>query len=41
MRSPLTTDLGSFRAQPTLFVSAVLLGAALYAFRNLRRAGSR
>jgi hypothetical protein len=36
-RSPLSTDLASFRGEPTVFVSAVLFVALLYAFRGWRR----
>jgi predicted metal-binding membrane protein len=38
LRNPLSTDLSTFRGQPTLLVSAVILAAALFAYRQLRRA---
>jgi serine/threonine-protein kinase len=41
LSTPLTTDLSSFRAEPTLFVSAVILGVTLYAFRRVGGAGGR
>jgi hypothetical protein len=37
IRIPLTADLSSFRAPPTVLVAAVVLGTALYAFRRVRR----
>jgi hypothetical protein len=37
IRIPLTADLSSFLATPTVLVAAVVLGTALYAFRRVRR----
>ncbi|HEY6546881.1 MAG TPA: hypothetical protein VI589_03210, partial [Vicinamibacteria bacterium] len=40
LRNPLSTDLTSFRGEPTLLVSAVILTTAIFAFRQLRKGGS-
>jgi len=37
IRIPLTADLSSFRAPPTVLVAVVVLGTALYSFRHARR----
>ena len=37
---PLSTDLSSFRGEPTLLVSAVILAVAVFAFRQVRRGRS-
>jgi serine/threonine-protein kinase len=37
LRTPLTTDVSSFRGEPTVFVSVVLLAIAVYGFHGVRR----
>jgi hypothetical protein len=37
LQNPLSTELSGFKGQPTLFVSAVLLAAALWAFSRVLR----
>jgi len=38
LQNPLSTELSGFKGQPTLFVSAVLLAASLWAFSRVLRA---
>ena len=38
LRSPLSTELSSFRGEPTLLVSFVILAVALFAFPQVRQA---
>ncbi|HVQ32182.1 MAG TPA: hypothetical protein VMV21_21460, partial [Vicinamibacteria bacterium] len=40
LNMPMSTDLSTFRGQPTLLVAAVIVGMTLHAFRRVRRGAS-